>query len=57
MKPWMDDFVNWLMEDVPWWKFWDPRTGVVGGATLGLVIGAVTIAAVVLFKFMTQGSI
>lgn len=31
---------------VPWWKFWDPRSGLVGGLVLALLLALAYVAGV-----------
>lgn len=35
------------INDVPWWQFWRPRSGAIGGALFGVVV-AVVISVILL---------
>lgn len=32
---------KYLMTPVPWWKFWDPRSGSLGGFICGAIVGMI----------------
>ena len=36
-------FLNWFdnLEPQPWWKFWNPMSGIPGGLILGLVLSLI----------------
>jgi len=38
----------WTKRDVPWWRFWDPQSGGLGGLIIGFVL-ALILFFVVLF--------
>ena len=40
----------WLLCPVPWWKVWDPRSGILGGVVTGSAL-----FAVLLFILITMG--
>lgn len=31
-------FLQWLRDPVPWWKFWRPGSGIVGGLVFAVVL-------------------
>jgi hypothetical protein len=38
-----DWLFRWLCRDVPWWRFWDPRSGGRGGIMMGVIVGLVAL--------------
>jgi hypothetical protein len=33
----LDRYIRWAKRPVPWWKVWDPRTGLLGGVIIMIV--------------------
>ncbi len=42
MDKWVQKYFEWAIKKASWWKFWDPRSGVVGAIIGGtLIVGIV----------------